>query len=102
MVLIPVLTVWWTHRRSAQKEYRILAGSIIVVCLAFLAYGHFQRMICTRYDGPLAAVGIFTVQLPLSVFVTSLLSAIPVTWKFTRNFVAIVMGEILLLDTWIS
>jgi hypothetical protein len=102
MVLIPILTVWWTHRRGGRQEYWILLGSILVVCASLLVYSRFHHMICTRYDAPLAAAGIFTTQLPLSIFVTASVAAIPMKWKLVRNFLAILIGEILLVDTWIS
>ena len=69
MVLIPILTVWWIHRRGARKEYWILADSVLTVCLALLICWRFNHMICTWYGGPLAATGIETVQLPLSILV---------------------------------
>jgi len=59
-------------------------------------------MTCTWYGGPLAATGIETLQLPLSVFITAAIAAIPMKWKLVRDFGAILAGEILLIDTWIS
>ena len=102
MVLIPVLTVWWTHRRGARKEYWLLACSVLPVCLALLIYWRFHHMICTWYAGPLAATGIETIQLPLSIFAAAGIAAIPTKWRLLRNFVAILVGEVLLVDTWIS
>lgn len=97
MFLIPILTVWWTHRRGARKEYGILAASVLIVCLALLVYSRFERMTRTGYH-----IGILTAQMPFSVFVAASLAAIPIKWKLVRNFVAVLVGEILLLDTWVS
>ncbi len=102
MVFIPILTVWWAHRRAARKEYRFLAGSILCVCLALLVYSRFESMLFTWYAGPLAATGIMTAQIPLSIFVAAAIAAIPKERKLFRNVVAIFVGEVLLMNTWIS
>ncbi len=99
---IPVLTVWWVHRRGALKEYRLLAASALTVSLGLLACCPSGYTFCTYYGAPLSASGIFARQLPLSIFVAALLAAIPVRWRFVRNSIAILTGEILLLDTWVS
>jgi len=102
MVLIPVLTVWWTHRRGARREYGLLVGSILIVCIPLLVLAHDHHMTCTWYDGPLASGGIYTLQMPLAVFVSAVIAALPLKWKLVRNFVAILVGESLLVYTWIS
>ena len=98
LFLIPVLTVWWTHRRGARREYWILAASVLALCMPLFVLAYYHHMTSIG-NSP---VGIETVQLPLSVVVTATLSAIPVKWKFVRNFVAILVGEVLLAPTWIS
>ena len=102
MVVIPILVVWWSHRRGAKQEYWLLLASVLILCAALLVFSRFHHMICTWYDGPLAATGIFTTQLPLSIFVAASLAAIPIKWKLVRNFIAILVGEVLLVNTWIS
>lgn len=102
MVLIPVLTVWWTHRRGARREYWLLAASVFMVCISLLVFSHYHDMVCTWYGGPLAATGIMTFQLPLSVFITTVIAAIPTKRKVVRNFIAVLIGEVLLINAWIS
>jgi len=97
-LLIPVLTVWWTHRRGARREYWLLMFSLFAVCLPLLVLAHYCRQ-AAILDSP---DGIHTIQLPLAVAVASGLSAIPIKWKSVRNFVAIMIGEILLMPTWIA
>ena len=101
IVLIPVLAVWWTHRRGRQREYWLLVGSVLIVCIPLFVLSHYRHMTCTWDRGPCAG-GIETVQLPLSIVVAATIAAVPLKWKLVRNFVAILAGEVLLVDKWIS
>jgi hypothetical protein len=104
IVLIPILAVWWTHRRGTQREYWLLVGSVLIVCIPLLVLSYYRHMTCTWHRGPCGpcAGGIKTVQIPLSILVAAAIAAIPMKWKLVRNFVAILAGEMLLMDRWVS
>jgi hypothetical protein len=102
MVLIPILNIWWTHRRAERREYKILVVSFLSLFGPLLILAYYRRCVCTRYDAPLSASGINTLQIPLSLLVTTLITMLPVKMKLVRNFIAFLVGESLLLDTWIS
>ena len=101
--LLPILVMWWTHRRVERKEYRILIISLVLACVSLIVLAWFRPMTCTTYDGPLAARGIKTFQIPLAVLVTALLTMIPTQMKLLRGFVAVLIGEVILnMIAWIS
>lgn len=102
IVLIPLLTAWWSHRCGTRREYGLLVACVAIVCIPLLMLSHYRDLTCTWYAGPLSSTWIKTVQLPLSVFVTATIAAIPIKWRLVRNFIAIIIGEYLLVDTLIS
>jgi hypothetical protein len=103
--LLPIVTVWFTHRRLERKEYVGLAASCLIVCLPLLIFAYFCPSVCTWYGGRLAARGISPVQIPLSLFVTPVICPARTRRKPIRiavYVVAVLVGEILLVDIWIS
>ena len=103
VLLIPILAMWWTHRRVERKEYKILHISLAAICMPLAVLAWFRPMTCTTYHGPLAASGIKTFQIPLAIFATALLTMIPIRMRFLRGFIAILAGEVILgMIIWIS
>lgn len=100
-LLIPLLTVWWTDRRRERGEYRALASLIAVVCGSTYFYSLFRDTIWTWWYGPMAARGIYTVQIPLSILATTMIALIPTKAKWETAIVyviAVIVGEFLLID----
>jgi len=102
LIAVPPLIAWWTRKCSVKKEYLLLAVSIIIICAALAVLAFYEEFIFTRYAGSSAATGIWTLQIPLSVFATAVLAAIPVTWIRLCVVLSVIVGEVLLLDIWIS
>ena len=97
--LIPVLSVWWTHRRAERREYIILAVSLLVVLVPLTIITFHDRD--TAFAG--TPIGIRTFQIPLAIFVAALITVIPTRLRLLRNFVAVLAGEFIMnMITWIT
>ncbi len=105
LFFIPLLTFWIAYACIKRQKTNFLILTTVMICVPLYILSHFEQMIPTWYGGPLAARGIFTFQIPLSIMVTMLLPLIITKEKTTRiitNVLAISIGEILLTNTWIS
>jgi hypothetical protein len=99
---IPLLVAWWSHRRCKSREFGLLAVSLLAVSIPLAVLAHYHPMICTWYRGPLAATGIDASQIPISIVTTGIIAGIPMKWVFLRNFMAILLGEMLLGTSWVA
>jgi len=105
LALMPPLAVLWVHRRCERREYQILVLTFLAAFVPLLILAAERHRTAIRYDGPLAAAGIMTVQIPMALLVTTLLAAIPLKMKLVRGFVAMLAGEMTLFlvgGKWIS
>jgi hypothetical protein len=103
LTLVPVLNVWWTHRRCDRREYQLLTISFLISWLLLAILSQCRHLTATRYQGPMAASGIETEQILAAFIVTPLITIIPVKWKLLRDLAALIVGEaIILRQTWVS
>ena len=81
----------------------LLLLSLIALCAPLIILAQSHRQTAISYEGPLEALGINTMQIPLAIVVTAAITALPVKMKFLRGFAAILFGEFVLTAiTWIS
>ena len=103
LALLPAINIWWTHRRCDRREYLLLTSSFAVAFVLLLMLAQQRHLTATRYEGPLAATGIDTDQIPCALMMTTLITIIPIKWKLLRDLAALILGEaIILRHTWIS
>lgn len=103
LLLVPVLIIWWTHRRCERREYGALIISFLAVMITLFFLSDYRRFTATNYAGPLAGSGICTIQIPIAILAATLITAVPIKMKLFRDFIAFLVGEAILLhQTWIS
>lgn len=103
---VPVLIVWWTHRRCERREHTLLTVSFLFSFALLLIPASHGDPIATHYDGPSRAKGIVAGQVLATLISCTLIAAIPTRLrllKMLRNLLAILIGEYLILaPAWIS
>ena len=107
LLLILILTAWWSYRRVDKKEYLILALSFGTVYALLLILVHLKPVLCLYYHGPLGAAGFDSARLPRAVAVTAAIAAVPLKPKPLRivfAVIAVAVGEFVLCQGphWVS
>ena len=100
---IPLLVTWWTYRRMRYREYLLLISSLMIVCGPLLAMATKHQYGATQWSKYGSLCGILLLLIPLSVVTTAAVTAIPTRMVFLRGFLAILLGEVVLLSiAWIT
>jgi hypothetical protein len=91
---------WFAHRRLVRREFLALWAVVVLFCLPFVLLAVRQPSLPTATDW---GSGIETLQIPISLLATALLSHLEMVWRLPGPWVvSVLVGEFLLTPTWLS